>query len=80
MSEEEIRPLRLMARLSQHALATRSTVDRSTICLAERGLLRLRPEQLQAIEGALRVALKQHVAELRTVLGKPEVEQVAVSV
>lgn len=77
MSEEEIRPLRQMARLNQHALAVRSLVDRSTICLAERGLLRLRPEQLQAIEEVLRSALKEHVTALRAVLGSHDTERVA---
>ena len=68
---EELRAKRELAGLSQIALARRAGVSRMRLQLGEAGELVLRPDEIKAVNGALRDAIKRRASALKDALSEP---------
>jgi len=64
----EIRKLRKLSGLSQALVAKKARVDRSSLCLAERGLFVLSVEQERRVRAVLLTSLRNHAIQSALIL------------
>lgn len=67
---KQLRKMREVSGLSQIALARRAGVSRMRLQLAEAGEITLRPEEIEAVNRALREGIERRASALKNVLAE----------